>query len=272
VAKRTKAFWIRLSVLLFVLFVVVLWGIRDTWTRRERLAWDHTLDIAVVLVHVAGTEPADPTAMAAMTTRADALAARLAEEQRRYRSGAPAPFRFHVKGPVEANATAPAPASDSLGDLAKQAWDVSKWTDAIDADAGIVASHYDSRIYVMVKKATSDDRAFVEGRSEQGGRRGFVEVDLDAAMVDLALIVVAHETFHTLGATDKYDAQGRARFPEGFVDPNASPQYPQKRAEVMARNRPVAPGDERVPDSIDELGVGRVTAEEIRWSRAPSAQ
>jgi hypothetical protein len=265
-ATRTKAFWIRLGVLLFVLFVVVLWAIRDTWTRRERLTWDHTLDVAVILVHVAGTEPADPTATGAMAARADALATRLAEEQRRYRTGSPAPFRFHVKGPVEASAAAPVPASDSFGDLARQAWDVSKWTDDVDASAGIVASHYDSRIYVMVKKAANDDRAFVEGRSEQGGRRGFVDVDLDAAMVDLALIVVAHETFHTLGATDKYDAQGRARFPEGFVEPSASPQYPQKRAEVMARNRPVAPGDERVPESLDELGVGSVTAAEIRWS------
>lgn len=267
-AKRTKAFWIRLAILLFILFVVVLWAIRDTWTRRERLSWDHTLDVAVVLVHVSGTEPADPSAAATMATRADALAMRLAEEQRRYRTGAPQPFRFQVKGPVEASAPAPAPASDSFSDLAKQAWDVSKWTDEVDAAAGVVASHYDSRIYVMVKKPASDLRAAVEGHSEQGGRRGFVEVELDATMVDLALMVVAHEMFHTLGATDKYDAQGRARFPDGFVEPNASPQFPQARAEVMARNRPVSANEERVPETLDELGVGRATALEIRWLSA----
>lgn len=266
-AKRTKAFWIRLSVLLFVLFVVVLWAVRDTWTRRERLAWDHTLDVAIVLVHVSGTEPADPTATAALAARADALATRLAEEQRRFRrGGGPPPFRFHVKGPVEAAERAPAPASDSIADLARQAWDSAKWTDAVDESAGIVASHYDARIYVMVKKPASELRTAVEGYSEQGGRRGFVEVEIDPSMVDLTLIVVAHETFHTLGATDKYDAQGRARIPEGLVEPEASPQYPQKRAEIMARNRPVAPNDERVPDTLDELGVGALTAREVRWS------
>jgi hypothetical protein len=268
VAKRTKAFWVRLAVLLFVLFVVILWAIRDTWTRRERLAWDHTLDVAVVLVHVSGTDAVDPSAITAVAERADALAVRLSEEQRRHRPGAhaPAPFRFSVKGPVEAEAPAPSPASDSIGDLAKQAWEVSKWTDDVDARAGLVASHYDSRVYVMVKKPSSDLRAAVEGHSEQGGRRGFVEVELDASMVDLALMVVAHETFHTLGATDKYDAQGRARFPDGFVEPNASPQYPQKRAEIMARNRPIGPNTERVPETLDELGVGAATAAEIRWS------
>jgi hypothetical protein len=264
--ERTKAFWIRLSILLFILFVVVLWAIRDTWTRRERLAWDHTLDVAVILVHVAGTDAVDPAATDSVNARAVVLATRLAEEQRRYRNGAPRPFRFDVKGPIEAATVAPAPASDSLGDLARQAWDVSRWTDDVDARAGVVAAHYDSRIYVMVKKPTSDVRSTIEGRSEQGGRRGFVEVELDASMVDLALMVIAHETLHTLGATDKYDAQGRALVPDGLADPSASPMYPQKKAEVMARNRPVAPGSETVPDTLDELGVGPATAAEIRWA------
>lgn len=265
-AKRTKAFWIRVSFLLFVLFVVVLWAIRDTWTRRERLAWDHTLDIAIVLVHVAGTEPIDPASVAAMSARAGALATTLAAEQHRYRAGAPPPFRFSVKGPVEVGGPPPSPASDSFGDLARQAWDASKWTDEVDANAGVIAAHHDSRIYVLVKKPANELRTAVEGHSEQGGRRGFVEVEIDPSMVDLALIVVAHETFHTLGATDKYDAQGRSRVPDGLVEPEASPQYPQKRAEIMARNRPVAPNDERVPETLDELGVGPLTAKEIRWS------
>jgi hypothetical protein len=265
VAKRTKAFWVRVSLLLFILFTVALWAIRDTWTRRERLRWDHTLDVAVVLVRVEGSDPVDPAATAAMASRADALAVRLADEQKRYRPGSPPPFRFSMKGPVEAASAAPAPASDALGDLARHAWDASKWTDEVDANAGVVAAHYDSRIYVMVKKPSSELRAAVEGHSEQGGRRGFVEVELDASMVDLALMVVAHEMLHTLGASDKYDAQGRARFPDGFVDPNASPRFPQTRAEVMARNRPIGPNEERVPESLDELGVGAVTAAEIRW-------
>jgi hypothetical protein len=265
-AKRTRAFWVRVGILLFILFTVVLWAIRDTWTRSERLRWDHTLDVAVVLVHVEGTEPVDNAAAAAMVSRANALAARLADEQKRYRPAAAPPFRFSVKGPVEVATAAPAPGSDSLGDLARQAWDASRWTEEVDSSAGVVAAHYDSRIYVMVKKPSSELRAAVEGHSEQGGRRGFVEVELDASMVDLALIVVAHEMLHTLGATDKYDAQGRARFPDGFVDPNASPRFPQARAEVMARNRPIGPNEERVPESLEELGVGRMTATEIRWA------
>jgi hypothetical protein len=267
VAKRTKAFYVRLSLLLFILFVVVLWAIRDTWTRRERLEWERTLDVAVVLVRVSGSDPVDAAATEAVATRAEALATRLGDEERRYRTGTPLPFRFHVRGPVEAAATAPVPASDGVDDLARHAWAASQWTDEVDGRAGVIAAHYDSRIYVIVRKPSSEERSLVEGRSEQGGRRGFVEVELDPSMVDLTLIVVTHELFHTLGATDKYDARGRARFPDGFVEPSASPLYPQRRAEVMARNRPIAQSEEKIPESLDELGVGPSTAAELRWSK-----
>ena len=39
----------------------------------------------------------------------------------------------------------------------------------------------------------------------------------DADSADFALVVVAHELFHTLGAEDKYDAQGRALVPLGLA-------------------------------------------------------
>jgi hypothetical protein len=43
------------------------------------------------------------------------------------------------------------------------------------------------------------------------------------------------------------------------------PRYPQPQAEVMARLRVVAPGQEVLPQSLEELGVGPATAREIGW-------
>jgi hypothetical protein len=106
----------------------------------------------------------------------------------------------------------------------------------------------------------------VEGESEEGGRIGAVEVELKASMADFALFVTAHELMHTLGATDKYDASGRAVFPGGFAEPERAPLFPQQLAEVMARNRPLSASDERPPDTLDELAVGAVTAREIGWA------
>ena len=71
--------------------------------------------------------------------------------------------------------------------------------------------------------------------------------DLDQAMVDVAWIVTARELFHTLGATDKYDATGHATVPAGLVQPHRVPLYPQPFVEIMARNRPVSATEERLP-------------------------
>jgi hypothetical protein len=84
-------------------------------------------------------------------------------------------------------------------------------------------------------------------------------------MADFALFVAAHELMHTLGASDKYGAVGRARVPEGLADPSRVPLYPQSAAEVMTRNVALSPSRERPPESLDELAVGRATAREIGW-------
>ncbi len=92
------------------------------------------------------------------------------------------------------------------------------------------------------------------------GGSAWPAIELDASTVDLALFVVAHELFHTLGASDKYDANGRAMIPDGLVEAQRVPLYPQRYAEVMTRNLVLAAGSERPPDSLAELGVGTLTA------------
>ena len=118
----------------------------------------------------------------------------------------------------------------------------------------------------MVRAPKDRGRQWVEGSSELGGRVGMARIELDESMIDLALFVVTHELFHTLGASDKYDAVGRALVPDGLVEPNRVPLYPQRYAEVMARNRVVSAGLEEPPESLTELGVGAATAREIGWT------
>ena len=101
--------------------------------------------------------------------------------------------------------------------------------------------------------------------SEHGGRVGVASSELDASTVDLALFVAAHELFHVLGASDRYGADGSTLFPEGLAEPDLVPQFPQRYAEVMARNRPLSATEEARPESLDELWVGMKTASEIGW-------
>lgn len=78
-------------------------------------------------------------------------------------------------------------------------------------------------------------------------------------------IVIAHELLHTFGATDKYDAAGQPVYPAGFADPDRSPRLPQSRAEIMAGRIPLAPGESKMPETLDSCVIGQKTAAEIGW-------
>jgi hypothetical protein len=78
-------------------------------------------------------------------------------------------------------------------------------------------------------------------------------------------IVIAHEFLHTVGATDKYDADNNALFPIGFADPEQSPLYPQTKAEIMVGRIPFSATEARMAASLDECVIGEQTAREINW-------
>jgi hypothetical protein len=86
-------------------------------------------------------------------------------------------------------------------------------------------------------------------------------------------VVIAHEMLHTVGATDKYDAHSDAPlFPDGYGDPQQTPLYPQRRAELMAGRRMLSRDRWEQADDLDEVVIGSASALEIRWrslSRAP---
>lgn len=220
------------------------------------------------MVQVSAVEPA---ALAALRARIPSLEGRLASEYERYGGRLVRPVRFSVFGPVAIDRAPPADPDDSVLDLARHAYEQWRWTRAVDRGVQLATHDFDSRIYLVMSAPRDERRNFVEGSSEQGGRVGFARIELGKASIDLALFVVAHELFHTLGANDKYDASGHALIPVGLVEPARVPLYPQRFADVMTRNLVLGPGAERPPDTLAELGVGQETAREIGWaSSAPS--
>ena len=78
-------------------------------------------------------------------------------------------------------------------------------------------------------------------------------------------VIIAHEFLHTLGATDKYDpATGLPSFPLGYAEPDRSPRYPQKLAEIMGGRIPMADDHADIPQSLRYVIIGDTTATEIR--------
>ncbi len=149
---------LRIALLLAVLAGVVVYAVHDILARRERNAWTRRLDVALVIV----TEPGvDLSATAELRSRTSELSRRLAEELHRYRPDAPAPFAFVSYGPVPFGRALPSPASDSLLDAARYAWDLHRFTSDIDERASVPSRGFDSRLYLVVRATHG-----------QGARRG----------------------------------------------------------------------------------------------------
>jgi len=255
-------FRVRVTLLLSALLLVVLYGVND-WRRREaRREWREPVRVALVLVE---REPVGAELLQRLQQRAFDLERHLQREHGRVTGANKLPFTFITQGPVAFDTEPPKVGQQDVFGLLRHAFALWRWTSAVDESAGVQARGYDSRIYLVLRPARTAQPAFVEGESQDGGRIGIASVDIDETMLDFALFVATHELFHTLSASDKYDAAGRARFPDGYAEPRRQPLFPQPGAEIMARNVPLSPTAERPPAMLSELRVGEATAREIGW-------
>lgn len=99
----------------------------------------------------------------------------------------------------------------------------------------------------------------------QKGLLGVVHVFANSEQTAQNNVVIAHELLHTLGATDKYDANGEPIHPEGFADYVSRQRYPQDKAEIMAGRIPISEQESRIPKNLGETVVGYKTVSEIGW-------
>jgi hypothetical protein len=100
----------------------------------------------------------------------------------------------------------------------------------------------------------------------QNGLIGRVNVFASHDMAKQNNVIIAHEFLHTLGATDKYDpATNQPVYPDGYANSDLQPLLPQRFAEIMAGRIPVSQTDATIPESLDDVVIGGLTAKEINW-------
>jgi len=260
--RRARAKWARVSVLLVVLVGIVLWGVGRHRTRERRLEWERPLRVAVVLL---SREEVSEPVRAAWREGMDRLDAWAGREAGRYGLGLERPIDFELLGPVDPGSVRFEEPEEGWWKRLQQGRRLTKELAQVDAAAGVKPPEWDARIYVMLEDAEAGPR-LVEGMAEAGGTVGLVRGVRGDEELTLELTAVAHEFFHCLGAQDAYDAEGHARVPQGLVDPSLQPPYPQSAAEVMVGEVPVAEGEGRLAESLDEVGVGPFTARSLRWT------
>jgi hypothetical protein len=260
---------LRVLVLLLALAVLGIYAMDLQVERDARREWLRPLHVAVVLVELGDLTPAVEHGFRA---RASDAAELLAAERRRYLARSDAPFVFHVFGPVRGESRPRAPDEDAesgeagLFDRMLYGIELRRFLSGLNDAARLDANRFDVRMYVFATPTVPGHAArFVEGVGESGGELGMVDVDLDLTMIDTAWIAVAHETLHTVGATDKYTDSGRSAVPEGLADPTKQPLYPQTHAELMAGEVALSPDEGRLADRLEDVRIGTTTAREIGW-------
>lgn len=170
-----------------------------------------------------------------------------------------------VRGPWPAEVRPPSLEDPSLSSwrLLYNAWRWPRYFRDLARTHGVDPDDYGVRAYVIY--GGSDDEA-AHSRGSRKGRIAVSYVATDEQNAGYAVLTVAHEMGHALGAFDRYDPDTfQARYPEGYVEPFADPLYPQRYAELMAVDIPLSLRSEREIRHLDEVRVGHRTAAEMGW-------
>ncbi len=120
------------------------------------------------------------------------------------------------------------------------------------------------RVFVLYHDEKSNQK-LEHSLGIQKGLLGIVHAYASSDQAKQNNIVIAHELLHTVGASDKYDAYGNPQLPDGLGEPNLSPLYPQKRAEIMAGTVASSETTSKMAHSLKSCVIGEKTAQEIGW-------
>ncbi|MEC7946565.1 MAG: hypothetical protein VX265_03295, partial [Myxococcota bacterium] len=194
----------------------------------------------------------------------------LSAEHRRY--GGKGSYAVDVLGPWGRTVEPPPLSAPGAGPL-RAAWRsfrYPRYFHGLATDQGVDPDSYGGRIYVIYTDEMGDRAR--ESRGSEKGRVAIAFVSSQEQNPAYAVLTVAHELGHVLGADDLYDMDTfRAVHPEGFVEPYAESLYPQAFAELMAVDRPVGPRTESEVHSLDEVRIGHRTASSLGWIRKEQA-
>jgi hypothetical protein len=249
----------RITVLLLLLVIVAGMTYID---KARTTSWKQTLWVGIFPMNGDGSAVADRYMRALKVEDFGSIETFFADEAQRYGISLGRPIRIEL---YPSPAEQPPVLSRGSGPLASIWWSLKmRWYARHAADVpGRAPSHI--RVFVLFHDPAVNE-SVPHSLGLQKGLIGVVHAFADRGMRGQNNIVIAHETMHTLGATDKYDtATGEPIYPDGYAEPDRTPRFPQPKAEIMAGERAVSQTAQEMPDDLPEEAVGRKTAMEIGW-------
>lgn len=250
---------IRITILLIILVMVSL----STWLGMVRTTdWDHPLWIVVYPMNGDGSKESSNIIRRLSVSDFDVVSDFFKREAERYKVEIEEPVTFDLAPEIT---TPPPQTPDTDANPLSIAWWSLKmryWSWSVENYTG---PEPDIRLYAEFHKSGKDTR-LDSSFGLQKSRISIARQFSTGRMRGKNLVIVAHELLHTLGATDKYDLGTlRVHYPVGYAEPDKSPLYPQKKAEIMGGRIPVSKTRMKIPPSLRHCIVGPVTAKEIGW-------
>jgi hypothetical protein len=249
---------IRIAVLLFILFMVAM----GTWLSQARSTdWNNSLWVKIYPINGDGSDVSNDYISALDVKTFAGIEEFVNREVGRYGHTLARPVRIELGNPIHEQPPSIDGATSMLGIMMwslRMRWWVSGITDDQD--------HIEPDVRIFVRYHSPESTLVLENSvGVQKGMYGVVNGYSSRRLRGRNNVVIAHEFLHTLGATDKYDP-GNAQpiAPHGLAEPERSPLYPQKKAEIMGGRIPLAENDAVVPQSLKYVVIGPLTAREIR--------
>jgi len=252
-----------------LLLLILLLLLANLWfSRNNEVWWQEPVQLAIYPINADGDAVTQAWIDQLRVEHFREIERFFAREAKRYRLPLEQPIRVQLAPQVDS--TPPqVPEQPSILDAI---WWSAKmqlwvwWHDPLPGD------QVDARVFINYHRPHSG----MDMRHSLGLQRGLIGlVNGYAGVDDLGRnnLIAAHEFLHTLGASDKYDAETtEPLWPDGYADPTRMPLYPQTRAEIMAGRVQVSPGWVLLPPSLDHAVIGAATAIEINWLAATPEQ
>ena len=249
---------IRIAILLFILLTVAV----GSWQARVRTtSWKRALDVVVFPINADGRVQTAEYIRGLTDEAFEPIRVFMREEAREYGIALLNPVDVYIGPEVDAMPPPP-PVGGSVPVVMLWSLQLRFWAWRHGEHPVLKP---DVRIYALFHHPSTTQRL----DHSVGLQKGLIGVANLFAVPHMTVennIIVAHELLHTLGASDKYAlSTNQPLYPAGYAEPDLSPLYPQRFAEIMGGRIPLAENHSVSPQALEFVLVGTDTAREIGW-------
>lgn len=247
---------------IFILSMILIGVALGSWlTSKRSTDWKHPLWIAIYPINADQSDVTQQYINQLTLADFQSIEAFAAEEAKEFNLPLNQPFTLKLAPQVESLPPEP-PTSGAVWEIMLWSLRLRYWAYQENTYQG-PAPHIRMFIkYFDVK----DQQPLAHSLGLQKGMLGIVNAFATRKMTAANAVVITHEILHTLGATDKYDlSTGQPLFPDGYVEMDRNPRYPQELAEIMAGKIPLSEHQAAIPKGLQQVIIGQQTAREIYW-------